>query len=97
MENRRVARAGTRVIHHHRVGRQIFRRVSELVFVNGRPRALLRWVDLGGVRTPLYICELEPAKLHRKTGVRGLYYYDDTTIDPRFDELTDEVIAARTR
>jgi hypothetical protein len=93
MDVRRRIRAGPRVIHRHRVGRRVFRRVSELVFVRGQPKALLGWVDLGGVRTPLYICDLDRAKLHRAKGMRGLYYYDDTTVDPRFDELSDELIA----
>lgn len=96
MDNRRVVRAGPRVIHRHRVGDRVFRRVSELVFIEGKAKALLGWVDLGGVRTPLYICELDRAKLRRAKRARSLYYYDDTTVDPRFVELTDEV-TARTR
>lgn len=90
MDNRRVVRAGPRVIHRHRVGSRVYRRVSELVFVEGRAKALLGWVDLGGVRTPLYICELDRGKLRPAKRIRNLYYYDLTTVDPRFEELTDE-------
>lgn len=91
MENRRTIRAGPRVIHRHRVGRQVFRRVSELVFVQGQPKALLGWIDIGGVRTPLYVCDLDRAKLRTAKGVRNLYYYDATTIDPRFDGRWEDV------
>ena len=91
MENRRRIRAGPRVIHRHQVGRQVFRRVSELVFVAGQPKALLGWIDLGGVRTPLYICDLDRARLRRSKTIRGLYYYDATTVDPRFDDSFEDV------
>lgn len=90
MHNRRKVRLGLRVIHRHRVGRLEFRRVSELVFVRGRPKAILGWIDVGGVRTPIFMCDLDPAKL-RKTGqgnnVKGTYYYDAVTVDPRYEEL----------
>ncbi|MGH8669382.1 MAG: hypothetical protein ACREUH_09130 [Burkholderiales bacterium] len=82
------------MIHRHRVGNQVSRRVSELLFVDGHPRALLAWIDLGGVRTPLYICELDPTKLRPPKG--NTYYYDAVTVDPRFEELP-ELSAARTR
>ena len=90
MHNRRKVRLGLRVIHRHRVGRLEFRRVSELVFMRGRPKAILGWIDVGGVRTPLFLCDLDPAKL-RKAGAgnsaKNTYYYDAVTIDPRFEEL----------
>lgn len=97
MENRRIIRAGPRVIHRHQVGRQVFRRVSELVFVQGQAKALLGWIDLGGVRTPLYICDLDRTKLHASRSIRGLYYYDATTVDPRFDEMSEDVSEMRPR
>jgi len=91
MPDRRKVRVGFKVIHRHRVGSHVFRRVSELVFVEGRPKALLAWIDLGGVRAPLYACELDPSKLRAPKSIRGLYYYDATTADPRFDELSEDV------
>jgi hypothetical protein len=94
MPDRRKVRVGLKVIHRHRVGSHVFRRVSELVFVDGRPKALLGWIDLGGVRAPLYVCELDRAKL-RAARLRGLYYYDATTTDPRFDELSEDVSGMR--
>ena len=84
-DRRSIPRTQLRVIHKHRMGARRFRRVSELVFVpNGRPRAVLEWVDLGGVRSPLYIAELDPEKLRRAKRLRNTYYYDAETIDPRY-------------
>ena len=91
MPERRRVRVGLKVIHRHQVGSHVFRRVSELVFVEGRPKALLGWIDLGGVRAPLYVCELDRSKLRAAKRIRGLYYYDATTADPRFDELSEDV------
>ena len=97
MPERRKVRVGLKVIHRHRVGNRVFRRVSELVFVDGRPKALLSWIDIGGIRTPLYICELDISKLRAPDGVKNTYYYDATTVDPRFEDLPEELGAARTR
>ena len=85
-DRRTFPRTPLKVIHRHRMGDRTFRRVSELVFVNGRPRAMLEWVNLGGVRSPLYIAELDPAKLRRSTHARSTYYYDGITIDPRYED-----------
>ena len=97
MPERRKVRMGLKVIHRHRVGNRVVRRVSELVFVDGRPKALLGRIDLGGVRTPLYICELDSSKLRQPKGAKNTYYYDATTVDPRFEDLPEELGAARTR
>jgi hypothetical protein len=102
MKERRKLRAGLRVVHRHRVGNHVFRRVSELVFIEGRPKALLGWIDIGGVRTPLYICELDRDKLRQPEGAKNVYYYDDITVDPRYEELpaptgAGEFNAPRTR
>lgn len=85
MRNRSKGRLGLKVIHRHRAGDSTFRRVSELVFVRGRPRAVLGWIDAGGVRTPIYICELDPAKLRKAPSLRNTYYYDEVTVDPRYE------------
>jgi hypothetical protein len=85
--DRRKPRIGVKVFHRHRVaGRPPVRRVSELVFAtDGRPKAVLEWIDLGGMRTPLYICELDPAQLRRGPGsAKNTYYTDQVTDDPRF-------------
>lgn len=86
MQNRRKVRLGLKVIHRHRAGESVFRRVSELVFVGGRPKAVLGWIDTGGVRTPIYICELNPAKLRKAAATSKTYYYDEVTVDPRYEE-----------
>ena len=78
-----------KVVHRHRVGQRTpFTRVSELVFIGERAMAVLGWIDMGGVRTPLYSCELDKSRLRR--GARkskGRYYYDGVTDDPRYLEV----------
>jgi hypothetical protein len=85
MQNRRRVRVGLKVIHRHQAGHSIFRRVSELVYVRGKPKAVLGWIDTGGMRTPIYICELDPAKLRKAAATSNTYYYDEMTIDPRYE------------
>jgi hypothetical protein len=82
-DRRHDLRPGLKVKHRHRVGNAIVERVSELVHVRGRPVALLDWIDLGGIRTPLYMCELDPKQLRAVAG-GGLFQYDGVTADPRF-------------
>ena len=86
MRNRSKGRLDLKVIHRHRAGNSAFRRVSELVFVRGRPRAVLGWIDAGGVLTPIYSCELDPAKLRKAAALKNTYYYDEETIDPRYEQ-----------
>jgi hypothetical protein len=91
MHNRRKVRFGLKVIHRHRIGSFEFRRVSELVYVRGRPKAILGWIDVGGVRTPIHLCDLDPAKLRKAAAGNDAnqktYYYDAVTIDPRYEDL----------
>ncbi|HEY0437607.1 MAG TPA: hypothetical protein VGC92_13285 [Phenylobacterium sp.] len=87
MRDRKKIRVGLKVIHRHKVGESTFRRVSELVYIDGRPKALLGWINVGGVRTPIYICELDPAKLRKSEGAKNTFFYDGITVDPRFDDL----------
>lgn len=79
-----AVKAAVRVIHRHRIGTQpAFARVSELVFVQERPLAVLSWLEYGGVRTPCVCVELDPAKL--RPGVnRRVFTYEGTTVDPRY-------------
>jgi hypothetical protein len=85
-ERRGLPRIRLKVIHRHRIGRQRFRRVSELVFAGGQPKAVLDWVNMAGDRSPLYI-DLDPRRLRRLGGARQTYAYDAETSDPRFEEL----------
>lgn len=87
MGTRRRIRVGPKVLHRHRLGRFTFRRVSELVFVQGQARAVLGWIDVGEVRTPLYLCELDSSKLRRIARMRNTYVYDEVTVDPRYQDL----------
>jgi hypothetical protein len=90
MENRRtIRRVGLKVIHRHQLGDQTMRRVSELVFLQGEAKAVLEWIDFAGLRTPIYV-EMDRNKLRMTRGIRGLYYYDETTSDPRLAELTSQ-------
>ena len=83
---RRTARSGVKVIHRHRVGESDpEQRESELMFVQGRPVALLEWINLGGVRTPLCVCYLDSDKLRQSA--KHTYLYDDVTADPRYEDL----------
>ena len=84
MQNRREVRSGLKVIHRHRAGHDVSRRVSELVLIKGVAKAILGWIDLGGVRTPIYLCDLDRAKLTRSKRAKNTYYYSGTTTDPRY-------------
>ena len=87
VNERRKSRLGQKVIHRHRVGDKVFRRVSELVVIDGQPKALLGWINLGDVRTPIYLCDLDQAKLRRSSTSANTFYSDETTVDPRFEAL----------
>lgn len=83
---RRRPRAKLRVIHRHRAdGREEGPRESELVFTHGGAVAILEWIDMGGVRTPVFTCPLDRKKLHRES--ERTYSYEDVTQDPRDADL----------
>ena len=85
MAERRTARVGQKVIHRHRIGSRVFKRVSEFVMVRGQPRAILHWIDIAGMRTPIYL-ELDPSKLKRiRVGGTARFHYDGITNDPTTD------------
>ena len=85
-ERRAWPRARMRVVHRHRIGGQSLRRVSELVYVRGQPNAVLEWLDLAGVRAPLYTT-LDPDKLREAKRPAHFFVYDGETLDPRFVPL----------
>lgn len=73
-----------KVVHRHRVGDQVEKRVSELILVRGEPKAILRWIDIAGVRTPICV-DLDPWRLERgEAGPGETYHYDGTTVDPSY-------------
>ena len=86
MEKRTIRRVGLKVIHRHRIGERSLRRVSELVFLGGQAKAILEWIDSAGMRTPIYV-DMDRSKLRMTRGIRTLYYYEGTTVDPRFVDL----------
>jgi hypothetical protein len=66
----------------------VVRRVSELVVIRGRPKAILRWIDIAGIRTPIY-AELDPSKLHQPRAPRGAAArYEGTTTEPADEIIT---------
>ena len=88
MASRRLARVPQKVTHRHRIGSHVFRRVSELVYIRGQPKAILRWIDIAGVRTPIY-AELDPAKLRQPRTPRGApARYEGTTVEPADEIIT---------
>lgn len=82
---RRKTRIGLKVVHRHRMGSEVSERVSDLVFAQGKPHALIEWINIGGVRTPLYTCELDKAKLVPAADAKAVFYYTGITTDPRFN------------
>jgi len=56
--------------------------------VHGEAKAVLEWIDSGGLRTPIYI-DMDRSKLRMTRGIRTLYYYDGTTVDPRGMDLEE--------
>lgn len=87
MHNRRKLRSGLRVLHRHRIGSFEFRRISELVYFRGKPKAILGWIDVGGLRTPIHLCDLDPKKLRKAAATPDTYYYEGVTVDPRYEDL----------
>lgn len=88
MARRKSVRARIyKVVHRHRLGARRFLRVSELAFVNGVPKAVLEWIDIGGVSTPLYLCDLDPAKLKASRANAHTFYYAGETMDPRYEPV----------
>jgi len=84
--DRRRLRATLRVIHRHRSnGREASSRESELVFTRSGAVAILEWIDMGGVRTPVFTLPLDRQKLHRES--ERIYSYEDVTLDPRDADL----------
>lgn len=59
-----------------------------MVFIGGRPKAILDWIDMGAGRTPVYLDELESARLQGPPrGEKGVYFYEGETVDPRFADM----------
>jgi hypothetical protein len=57
-------------------------RILDLSWLDGRPIAVINWVNLDGALRPGYYIALDPAKL-RKSAPVGTYWYDGAVRDPR--------------
>jgi hypothetical protein len=80
-----VVRAATvQVIHKHRIGAMVFARVSELIYRDARPFAVLTWIHSDGLRLPCLKVELDAALLHGGAN-RRVFRYEGTTVDPRYE------------
>lgn len=84
-QRRSIRDGGLRVIHRHQAGVSHVVRISELAFVKGVPKAVLEWIDLGGAPVPVYLYDLDPARLKASPTDRHTYYYEGETVDPRYD------------
>ncbi|MBV9361725.1 MAG: hypothetical protein JO292_10075 [Betaproteobacteria bacterium] len=81
-----------KVLHRHRIGSRVFRRVSELVFIRRQPKAILHWIDSAGVRTPIY-ADLDPKKLRRlRTAHSATFQYDGMTVDPADRQIITDAV-----
>ena len=97
MAERRAARVAQKVVHRHRIGSHVFKRVSEFVRVRGEPKAILKWIDSAGIRTPIYI-DLDPSKLRGiRAGPKTRMYYDGTTVEPGAADEPRPAMRARRR
>jgi hypothetical protein len=69
IESRR--RVYVRFVH----GKTAMRRVLDLGYVDGKPVAVVSWVNIGGIITPGQYVQLDPARLRRSVPA-GCYWYD---------------------
>ena len=82
-ERRSIPRQRLRVLHFHLDGKAPVRRVSALVFVQGRPNAVLRWkFEHGRGRHPDAMVALDTARLRPSRRRRYLFRYDGLTAEP---------------
>ena len=57
-------------------------RILDLSWVDGKPIAVISWVNRDGTLRPGHYIELDPAKLRKSTPV-GTYWYEGPVQDPR--------------
>lgn len=78
-ERRSSPRTRLRVVHLHGRGSEPVRRVSELLFVDGQPRAVLGWTQSEEGRRPAEVISLDTARLKASTRAKNLFHYDGVT------------------
>jgi hypothetical protein len=79
LERRTVPRTRLRVVHLHGAGAEPVRRVSELMFVDGRPQAVLGWTQSANGRRPAAVIPLDSARLRASKRAKNLFHYDGVT------------------
>jgi hypothetical protein len=45
------------------------------------------------VCAPIYVCELDPAKLRKAAALKNTYYFEEDTVDPRYEQTLPAVDA----
>lgn len=80
-ERRSIPKVRLRVVHLHRSGDEPVRRVSQLLFVGGRPVAVLGWSGTEGERRPKRTVPLETSRLRPSRHAKHLYRYEGVTVE----------------
>jgi len=78
-ERRSIPRTRLRVVHLHGTEGEPVRRVSELMFVDGRPQAVLGWKQSDQGRCPAEVVPLDSARLRASKRAKNLFHYDGVT------------------
>jgi hypothetical protein len=78
-ERRSIPRNRLRVVHLHQERGEPVRRVSELVFVEGKPQAVLGWKEERGARQPRKLIALDTSRLRPPRRAKNLFRYDGIT------------------
>nr|HEX2200367.1 hypothetical protein [Burkholderiales bacterium] len=78
-ERRAIPRTRLKVIHLHREGDEPTRRVSDLVFLDGKPHAVLGWTHSEQGRRPGAAIELDTARLRPSRRAKALFRYEGVT------------------
>jgi len=78
-ERRSIPGVRLKVVHRHRRGEAPERRVSDLVFIDGRPHAVLRWEQRDAARRPALTIPLDSNRLRPAKRVRALFRYEGVT------------------
>ena len=71
--------AARRVYVRFVYGKTAMRRVLDLGYIDGKPVAVVSWVNIGGITTPGEYAELDSALL-RPSVPAGCYWYDGEVV-----------------
>lgn len=79
IERRSIPRTRLRVVHLHGSEGEPVRRVSELMFVDGQPQAVLGWKQSEAGRRPAEVIPLDTARLRASKRAKNLFHYEGVT------------------